>query len=250
MQQTRYASRLRYLDADDLDDSEIDFDGLDVEATDGEKLGEVDGFVVEPGSGRVLYTVVHSGGWFNSRRFLIPIGHAAVDRERSALRVDITRDRLRNYPEFDEDRFTELSDEELRSYEGRMAAACCPDDLRPETAAWRHDEARHYQQPAWWSAGAYTASRLRPIKAASFRTRPTTRVAAPAAHEAFDRERVTARAGDHQDGGTADDVSPHYGGRAQPGDVLGIETGGETTGIGDTTEDEDQRRRDAEQSRR
>jgi hypothetical protein len=44
------------------------------------------------------------------------------------------------------------------------------------------------------------------------------------------------------DGG---DVSPHHGRRAQPGDVLGIETGGETTGIGDTAEDEDERRRAA-----
>ena len=39
------------------------------------------------------------------------------------------------------------------------------------------------------------------------------------------------------------DVSPHYGGRAQPGDVLGIETGGETTEIGDTADDENKRRR-------
>jgi hypothetical protein len=43
----------------------------------------------------------------------------------------------------------------------------------------------------------------------------------------------------------ADDVSPHHGGRAQPGDVLGIETGGETTEIGDTAEDENKRRRDS-----
>jgi hypothetical protein len=42
------------------------------------------------------------------------------------------------------------------------------------------------------------------------------------------------------------DVSPHDGRRAQPGDILGIETGGETTGIGDTAEDEDERRRDAD----
>ena len=27
----------------------------------------------------------------------------------------------------------------------------------------------------------------------------------------------------------AGDTSPHFGGRAQPGDILGIETGGETT---------------------
>jgi hypothetical protein len=34
--------------------------------------------------------------------------------------------------------------------------------------------------------------------------------------------------------------------RAQPGDVLGIERGGETTNLGDTEEDEDTRRRQAE----
>ena len=34
--------------------------------------------------------------------------------------------------------------------------------------------------------------------------------------------------------------------RAQPGDVVGIERGGETTKLGDTAEDEDERRRDAE----
>jgi len=34
--------------------------------------------------------------------------------------------------------------------------------------------------------------------------------------------------------------------RAQPGDVLGIERGGETTSLGDTEEDEDSRRKKAE----
>jgi len=33
--------------------------------------------------------------------------------------------------------------------------------------------------------------------------------------------------------------------RAQPGDVLGIERGGETTSLGDTSEDEDRRREEA-----
>ena len=33
--------------------------------------------------------------------------------------------------------------------------------------------------------------------------------------------------------------------RAQPGDVLGIERGGETTSLGETEEDEDSRRRKA-----
>ena len=34
--------------------------------------------------------------------------------------------------------------------------------------------------------------------------------------------------------------------RAQPGDVIGIESEGETTELGDTAEDEDERRRDVE----
>jgi hypothetical protein len=42
--------------------------------------------------------------------------------------------------------------------------------------------------------------------------------------------------------------SPHYGGRAQPGDVIGIETGGESTSIGDTTNDENARRKRAEKN--
>jgi len=41
-------------------------------------------------------------------------------------------------------------------------------------------------------------------------------------------------------------VSPHDGGRAQPGDVLGIETGGERSYLGDDDKAENQRRRDAE----
>ena len=39
-------------------------------------------------------------------------------------------------------------------------------------------------------------------------------------------------------------------GRAQPGDVIGIETDGETTELGDTRKDEDDRREDAEKAAR
>jgi hypothetical protein len=63
--------------------------------------------------------------------------------------------------------------------------------------------------------------------------------------EIDDADLVDVEATPAREGG---DVSPHLGGRAQPGDVLGIETGGETTGIGDTAEDEDERRRDLEKA--
>ena len=223
MAQMTYASRLRYLDADDLDDSVVDFDNLDVRGTDDARLGDVDGFLVDPDSGRVLYTVVDSGGWFRSRRFLLPIGHATVDRDAGALRVDVARDTLRGYPAFDEERFAEFSDEDFAAYESRIAAACCPDEVT-HISGPAPDSLRHYAQPAWWTAGAYTAERLRPVEPQTFTSRSAAR--APG------------------------DVSPHVGGRAQPGDVLGIETGGERTGIGETAEDEDKRRRAAEEALR
>jgi hypothetical protein len=244
MEQTRYASRLRYLDAGDLHDSAVDFDGLDVSGSDGARLGDLDGFLVDPSSGRVLYTVVDSGGWFTSRRFLLPIGHASIDADSRAMRVDVTRDTVRRFPEFNERNFRDLSDDELRSYEHRMIEACCPDEMSDASPAALNNLPRHYRQPAWWNTGAYTVGSLRPIEPRPFKSHqlPESPLAAPA-REAYDREPITAAAG--RPGG---DDSPHFGGRAQPGDVLGLETGGERTYIGDTAEDEDERRRAAERA--
>jgi hypothetical protein len=176
MQHSTYASRLRYLDADDLDDSVIDFDGLEVRGEDGEKLGDVDGFIVDLASGRALYIVIDSGGWFRSRRFLAPIGHAVVDHGRRALALDITKERLHQYPEFEEGRFSEFSDADLRAFETRMAEVCCPDERADDGGAagdgWVYDARRHYRQPDWWTGGAHMHARLRPVEAPMYRVLP------------------------------------------------------------------------------
>ena len=49
---------------------------MDVESPSGEHLGDVDGFIVDSESGRPYYVVVDAGGWFKSKHFLLPIGHA------------------------------------------------------------------------------------------------------------------------------------------------------------------------------
>ena len=169
MEHASYASRLRYLGADDVDDSVVDFDGLDVRGHDGEKLGDVNGFIVDLASGRVLYVVVDSGGWFRSRRFLAPIGHAVIDQGRRALTLDISKNRLEMYPEFDEARFSEFTDDDLRAFEARMAEACCPEEPATEASSWAYDTRRHYQQPDWWTGGAYTYERLRPVESPAYR---------------------------------------------------------------------------------
>ena len=249
MDQRTYASRLRYLDADDVDDAVVDYDGLDVYGPDGQKIGDVDGFIIDADARRVNYVVIDSGGWFTSRRLLLPIGHASLGADRKSLQTDVTRDALRRLPEYEPDHFRKFSDDELRAFERNTVVACCPDEPLEDVSVtdWGYDSRRHYRQPDWWSSARYAPERLRVLDGTEYRSRET--AAAPAAtattaasRDARNRDLVTARERDDRSS-RSDDVSPHFDGRAQPGDVLGIETGGERTGIGDTAEDEDERRR-------
>src|SRR3954469_21856146 len=93
----------------------------------------------------------------------------------------------------------------------------------------------------WWSrnVGADTRTEIdiRDNRSTRNDTRETTRTRDESREEVLASE-------------NAGDTSPHLGGRAQPGDVLGVETGGERTYVGDTSEDENKRRRDAEEAAR
>lgn len=215
MEQPNFASRLRYLEAADIDDSVVDFHNLDVLGPDAGNIGTVDGFIIDPQADQALYVVVDSGGWFTSERILLPVGHVQLATDGRAMMVNVTQDTLSRYPEFDETRFRELSDEDLRAYDARVASVCCPDEVIAGDTAWSdaYRTRRHYTQPVWWRSSPTESGR--------------------GASSVTDR-----------DARRPPDESPHFGGRAQPGDVLGIETGGERTEIGDTAEDEDERRRE------
>ena len=240
MEYTTYASRLRYLDASEVDNAVVDYDGLAVRGPGSGKLGQVDGFIVDAQAGRLYYVVVDSGGWFRSRRFLLPVGHAVLDADRTALHVDVARDALTKYPEFDEDRFRQFSDEDLRIFEGRMVEACCPAESSADASDQSaYDSRRHYVQPSWWNSTV-------PMKARHGASEPSSCVATAPPPAPNDRDVLTARESSGPVTGVMfDDASPHYAGRAQPGDVIGIETEGERTYVGDTAEDENRRRRAA-----
>jgi hypothetical protein len=229
---------LRYLDADSLDDQDVDFDGMKVESPTGEHLGDVEGFVVDSGSGRPYYVVVDSGGWFKSKHFLLPIGHARLDEGNQVLTADLTRDHVERFPGFRQSEFEKLSAEDLKRFNQATLSACAVSgtvytfsETEPYSAAWDQPDFRH---PDWWRAPV--SSTGTPSRAESIAAGPATR---PADRPRPDRgrEAVVAR-----------DTSPHFDGRAQPGDVVGIETGGENTHLGDTKEDEDRRRTDAEKT--
>jgi hypothetical protein len=229
----QHSSRLRYVDADEVGGEVIDFDGLKVRTPGGDKLGEVDGFIVDRDVRRAYYVVVDSGGWFTSRQFLVPIGHARIDENGDALVLDVTKETISGYPEYDRDSFERFDEEETQRYQARFADVCCPGDVQA------HD---HFSQPDWWRADYYNwdapstagAVGVVPPRGSDFEARPI----ATSGSSSRDIRNAT-------EGG---DQSPHLGGRAQPGDVLGLETGGERTGLGDTAEKEDDRRRDAERA--
>ena len=151
MNTAQYSSRLRFVDTGKLDDDDVELDHLPVYGWEREKLGHIDGFILDIETGAVQYAVVHGGGWFDSKRFLLPIGHIErFDLEKKELMTDVSQEAIRLFPEFDKDRFLAMSDEELREFERLMSAACCPDEVIVEEAVWIHDEGPHFHEPSWW----------------------------------------------------------------------------------------------------
>jgi hypothetical protein len=239
---------LRYVDADDIDDDTIDFDGMDVQSPTGEHLGNTDGFIVDAGSGRPYYVAVDAGGWFKSKHFLLPVGHVRFDADEEALVTDIDRDRVNRFPGFNKDEFEKLTVDDLRRLNNDTCAACSIEGAaivyaadEPLANAWNRPD---YNQPDWWRANPTRPDRMgdRAVTAGAETmrgVRETARTEPIQPKDDLRREDVRMK---------DVDPSPHYAGRAQPGDVLGVETGGERTHIGETAEDENERRRDAEQA--
>ena len=204
------------------------------------------------------YVVVDSGGWFSSRSFLLPIGHVRLDPGNEALRTDMGRSVIERFPEFDEDRFEQMSEDEARLFNERTLTACCASELQGRTGVDRYDYDKwsHYAQPDWWRSTWFTAG------APGFTTRDSDltgttpmdreRYTPPPSTARLPGERViagerTTHARDIDSDRDREDVVIDPLERAQPGDVLGIEHAGETTGLGDTAHDERERLEDAKE---
>jgi uncharacterized protein (TIGR02271 family) len=81
----------------------------DYDAYDGNdnKLGGIDSVIADQTSMRPLYLVVDSGGWFSSKKFVVPIGEvSSVDDDRQRVYFQsLTKDALESgrYPQYNED---------------------------------------------------------------------------------------------------------------------------------------------------
>ena len=96
-----------------------DLIGYSVEATDG-GIGKVDEATNEVGGS---YIVVDTGPWIFGKKVMLPAGVIdRVDSENETIYVRLTKDEIKNAPEFDEDRSTdEAYRAELGGYYGRGA---------------------------------------------------------------------------------------------------------------------------------
>jgi len=142
---------LRYVDARDLDNSELHFDGMEVKGLDTEKLGKVDGFIIDKSSGQPYYVAVDAGNWFKSKYFLLPIGHVGMAPTENSLVADLTRDRVKEFPGFDRGEFKKLTEDELKMMDDQMFGVCCIDATIDIASPSRYEHA-HYRYPGWWDA--------------------------------------------------------------------------------------------------
>jgi ferritin-like metal-binding protein YciE len=143
---TTYRSRLRYVAAADV--LAPDLAGLPVTNSDHDPLGTLDGFIVDGRTGRPLYYVVDSGGWFSGRRYVIPVAQLRRDGETPLLHTELTREQLRRYPEFSPSAFMAMTDGEAARYERRLLEAVLP---------FRHQVERAWERPGYEELPAYNA---------------------------------------------------------------------------------------------
>ena len=104
-----------------IDMSTVDLTGFKVEATDG-SIGKVDEATYEASGS---FIVVDTGPWIFGKKVMLPAGVVRdVDLDSETLFVDLTKDEIKDAPEFDEDNYR---DQTYRNqlgeyYQGRRTA--------------------------------------------------------------------------------------------------------------------------------
>ena len=106
-------------------------EGDDVVNLQGETLGEVKEFMIDVPSGRIAYVVMAAGGFLGiaDKLFAIPFSALTLDTDRKCFILDASKDKIRNAPGFDKDRWPDNAD-----------------------MSWQRDVYRHYGRTPHWEA--------------------------------------------------------------------------------------------------
>ena len=129
-------------------DSEYNLQGYSGYDAQGDKLGAIDGVIVDGDSMQPRYVVVDTGGWLGSKQFVVPAGDIREidDAERQVHFETLTKQTLQSgqYPRYDERWWDTNDHEHFDQYERGVARAYQPD--RPESERVDYNHAL-YQRP-------------------------------------------------------------------------------------------------------
>jgi uncharacterized protein (TIGR02271 family) len=130
-------------------DETASLDGYDAYDAAGNKLGDVDSVIADSSTMKPRYLVVDSGGWFSSKKFVVPVGDVKNihDNDKRVYFSTLTKDTLQGgtYPAYDESWWDQNQHEQFAGHEREVARAYQPN--RSATAAVDHND-RLYQRPA------------------------------------------------------------------------------------------------------
>ena len=211
---TTYRSRLRYLAGSDL--QSFGYGHHRIVSPDQDDLGTIDGFIADGETGRPIYYVVDSGGWFSGRRYVIPVAQLELDIATQTFRTELTRELLRRYPEFSAGAFVAMDDDSAARYERRLLEAVLPfrHQLRRATAQPTYSDLPIYQPPPWLVTDIWTTE----AGAAATEAR------GKSPREVRRRARLDGRGDDRSERERAADAPQDTGGKTQkPGDTRRIE---------------------------
>lgn len=142
----RTRPELKYVDAGELTGTAAKLDGVPVIGADGEKLGTVDGFIIDVQAGRPRHVVVRAG-WFIHKHFLVPIGHIQTNPDDTEITTDVAKSDIEDSPGFDKDEFQKLAADHAGRLDEMIVAAT---GLEPGPI----DTDDYYRMPKGWDIGA------------------------------------------------------------------------------------------------
>ena len=96
-----------------------DLIGMNVQGTDGKKLGDIKDLVIDPEEGGVEYAVLEFGGFagIGDKYFAVPWEALQLDETNKRLSLDVHKKDLKNAPGFDKNNWPDLGLEQVVIYE-------------------------------------------------------------------------------------------------------------------------------------
>lgn len=86
--------------------------GDDVVNPEGESLGKIEEIMIDRATGHVAYAVLSFGGFLGlgDKLFAVPWSTLALDADEHAFRLDVDKERLKDAPGFDKDKWPKSPD--------------------------------------------------------------------------------------------------------------------------------------------